>query len=119
MPLKPTLTCTTGVRVGAGVGSGVGDGVVGAGVGGVDGSGDGDSVVGAGKGAAVGADVGSAVGAAAHVTPTHQLEPQSSATAHAAPMPQAGQYAPPQSMSVSPLAVSSTPFVQAATVGTG
>ena len=102
MPLRPRLACTTGVRDGAGVGSGVGEGVVGA-----------------GKGTAVGADVGSAVGAAAHVAPTHHLEPQSSATAHAAPVPQAGQYAPPQSMSVSPLAVSSTPFVHAATVGTG
>ena len=102
MPLSPRLTETTGVRVGAGVGSGVGD-----------------SVVGAGEGTAVGAGVGGVVGAAAHVVPTHQPVPQSSATAHAAPMPQAGQYAPPQSTSVSPCAVSSTSFVHSATVGTG
>ena len=119
MPLRPRLTCTTGVRVGAGVGNGVGDGVVGAGVGGVDGSGDGDSVVGAGKGIAVGADVGRPVGAAAHIAPTHHPELQSSATAHAAPMPQAGQYEPPQSTSVSPCAVSSAPFVHPAAVGAG
>ena len=90
------------MRVGADVGGGVGDGVVGA-----------------GNGAAVGADVGSAVGAAAHVAPTHHPEPQSSATAHAAPMPQAGQWAPPQSTSVSPCAVSSAPFVHPAAVGAG
>merc|ERR1719231_1566789 len=89
-PDMPTATATMGTRVGAGVGVPVGTGI------------------------------GTAVGVYKQTKPM-QLPPvkQSLSTAQTSLRPQGGQLSPPQSTSVSPIAVSKAPFVHSASVGAG
>merc|ERR1719473_1359040 len=77
--------------------------------------------VGAGVGVPVGAGVGVVVGVYKQTSVESQMPPvkQSLSTAQTSLRPQGGQLSPPQSTSVSPIAVSKAPFVHSASVGAG